>query len=137
MSILKQYQEVKDSFREYFIRYLMGEDFEESDLHDVDTYWIGWGSTLAINDYYVSFEDIKDIIEYSIPLDTWHDWYNYCLDDEYINLMSYVNIRQAWTHEDFVKFQEEQDRLRETPEYQAETEKRLQEIKDEFIKNIS
>jgi hypothetical protein len=51
--------------------------------------------------------------------------------------MSYVNIRQAGTHEDFIEFQKEQDRMRNSKEHQSETEKILQELKDKFIKDIS
>lgn len=136
MSILKQYQEVKDSFREYFIRYLMGEDFEETDLLDINIYWIANGSTLSINDYYVDLETIKDIIEHSIPLDVFHDWYWYSVDENRINLLNYINFRQAGSHEEYLAWNEEQDRIRNSHEYQEKAEKRLQEIKDDFLKNI-
>ena len=131
------YDDVKSVFREYFIQYFFAENFEEFIIQDNDIYWIGWGSTLAINDHYVDFETIKDIIEHSIPLNTYFDWYDYALDNEYINLMSYVNIRQSGTHEDFVKFQEEQDRMRNSPEFKEKLERQLKQMKDDFIKNIS
>jgi hypothetical protein len=51
--------------------------------------------------------------------------------------MSYVNIRQSGTHEDFVKFQEEQDRMRNSPEFKEKLERQLKQMKDDFIKNIS
>ena len=131
------YDDVKSTFREYFIQYFFWEDFEESDLNDIDTYWIGWGATLSISDHYVSFETIKDIIKLEIPLDIYFDWYDYSLDNEYINIESYFKIRCNGTHEDFLQFKKEQEERWNSVEHQAETEKILQELKDKFIKDIS
>jgi hypothetical protein len=136
-NLLTEYSKVKEMFRKYFIEYFMEDELEEDDFKRDDIYWIGGGSTLEINEYYVSFENIKDIIELDIPVATFHDWYNYVLDNEFINLESYFKIRGNGTHEDFVEFQEEQDRMRNSPEHKAETEKVLQELKDKFIKDIS
>lgn len=135
--ILTEYSKVKDMFREYYIRYFFAENFEEYVLNDPDIHWIGGGSTLAINDHYVSFEVIKDIIEFDIPVCTFFDWYDYSLDNDYVNIESYFKIRGKGTHEDFVEFQKEQDRKRNSPEYQAETEKIMQGLKDKYIKDIS
>lgn len=139
MQLLKQYQAVKDSFREYFIRYLMGDDFEENDLHDNDTYWIGDGSILAMNEYYVNLEDIKDIIEHSIPFDTFNDWYwdNVEMEWKTANLVNYFKIRWQWTHEDFLKLQERQEKMRNSPEFKEKLEQQLAQMKEDFIKNIS
>jgi hypothetical protein len=52
-------------------------------------------------------------------------------------LESYFKIRGNGTHEDFVKWEADQEAMRNSPEYQAETEKVLQELKDKFIKDIS
>ena len=136
-NLLTEYSKVKDMFREYFIQYFFAEEFEGFMIEDNDIYWIGWGSTLEINEYYVSFENIKDIIELEIPVATFHDWHNYVLDNDFINITSYFKIRGNGTHEDFVQWEADQEAMRNSPEHQAETEKILQELKDKFIKDIS
>lgn len=133
-TLLLKYRELQKELADWFYEYY----YEEKPEWREDYYWIAGGTVLGIGDMFVWLEEITEIIWCNIPLQSFHDWYWYCLEDEKnrINLVSYHRIRREGTHEYFLKFQEEQRILRETPEWKAEHKANLKAIYDKGIKDI-
>lgn len=70
----KQYREVVENYtREFCDRF----DFDYADTMDC---WIGGDYNMTeVGDMYISFENIREIIDNDIPYETWEAWYYYTL----------------------------------------------------------
>ena len=62
--------------------------FELEEDEEVDADWVNndIGSILEFANYYVSFSDILDCYKHKITKEQLFDWYDYCLQEPYINI---------------------------------------------------
>lgn len=138
--ILDNLDKSKKELAEFFYEYYFQEKPDEFD----DLYWIGWDSCLWVWDIFVNLDDIVEIIRHHIPREVFSDWYDYLLEQWYIdedirdrvNLFSYAKIRGDGTHENYLSFQKQQERIRATPEHKAQVEAELKKIWDEWLEKL-
>lgn len=140
MNTVQQYYKLKDDIRTDFIKYFYsdedGEDAYLDYLDDRDIYWIGNGNVLGISDIFINLEDIIYVLEHGIDRWILLDWYWETLENP-INLPSYIKIRADWTHEDFLIFQEHQEKKRNDPEYKAQVDAEMKKIWDEWVEKLN
>lgn len=139
MKIIKDYYKLKDNIRIEFIKYFYQDEEWEKDVYldyldDKDIYWLG--NILAISDAFFKLEDIIYVFEHKIDRWILLDWY-WEPNPDNVNLENYIKIRADWEHEDFLKFQEAQEKLRNDPEHQKKVEAELKKIWDEWIDRIN
>lgn len=139
MKIIKQYYKLKDDIRTEFIKYFYLDEEWEKDVYldyldDRDIYWL-W-NILFIADICLNLEDVIYCLEHNVGRWILLDWYWETLEDP-INLPSYIKIRADGAHDDYIKFQEAQEKLRNDPEHKAKVEAELKKIYDEGIAKIN
>ena len=64
-------------------------ELDEEDCEEgVEYYWVAddVGSIFEFADYYVNFSDVLDCYKHNITVHQYHNWYSYCLDNEFINI---------------------------------------------------
>lgn len=150
--IIAHLKHAKDLLAQWFCEYY----FEEEDSYDY--YWIGSsggsvsGCTLWVGDIFVDLDDIVDIMENDIPREVFMSWYSfrvewfdntYTWEDEFdtqiidkVNLKSYAKIRWEGTHDDYVAWNKEQERIRQTPEFKKQCEEDLKKITDKGMEEL-
>lgn len=125
MKLISNYYKLKQEVKEWFTKYYYEACY--SDYLD-DGYWIGNGDILWISDIFVSLENIIYLAEHQIPLDIFTDWYWYSVEEGVVNMQSYIKIRGTWDHDYFLSFQKEQEEKRKSPEFQKESQDRLEDM---------
>lgn len=141
MKLYSQIQKLKSDARTFFIKYWYEEDYADY-IDDPEVWWIWGGQTLWVGDIFVSLADIETIVRLDIKRDVFSDWYWHMVEnyesDLRINLENY-NARRTYgnTHEEIIKWQENEAKRRETPEYKAECEAQLKKLYDEGIERIN
>ena len=71
--------------------------FSEKYGHDVSPDdWVAGdvGGIICVGDYFINFDDIRLMMRKDIPFDTFLEWYDYCIDANYVGLSS-VNFK-SW-----------------------------------------
>lgn len=84
MKQINKWKILTNEITEIFIR----EYFEISEDEEVSYDWIGGdiGSIFEFADYFFSFADILDCYKHNINKEQLFNWYNYCLQEPYINI---------------------------------------------------
>lgn len=136
---LKLLQLAKDKLRKEFIEYWY-DDWKDY-LDDPDIYWIGNWCILACGDIFVSMEDMVTIFESKIPHEIFDSWYWHSVENDIdhrrINLWHYAQMRWACkTHQEILEDMDKEHKRRQTPEYIAETEGKLEEIRQKGIEEL-
>lgn len=64
------------------------EYFGISEDEDVDFEWIGSevGGVFEFADYFINFSDVLNCYKYKITKREFHEWYDYCTDNQYVNI---------------------------------------------------
>jgi len=129
------------NLQEELLRWMCKYYFEEPDEIDIrESYWIGGGTILWISDIFVNMEDIIYLATNNVPRDTFCDWYWHTVEnhDNHLrcNIQSYIKLRGDWTHEEFIKFQEDQHAKRQAPEYKKKVKEELEKSWDDGIAKL-
>lgn len=74
-TLKQRYEEIAEEYRKALIKQF----YPDGEMLCDDSYWVGdeIGGVLEIGDYYISYDDVRYIIDNNIDFTTWDDWYDY------------------------------------------------------------
>ena len=103
-------------------------ELSEEDIEDgIDYTWIGddTGFIFEFADMFIGFNDILDCYKHNISKEDFHNWYQYCLDNQFVNISLAKFILSP--EEKAKKETEDLQRLKENVDFaKKELEKALQ-----------
>lgn len=103
-------------------------ELDEEDCEEgVEHYWVAddVGSIFEFGDYYVNFSDVLDCYKHNITIQQYHNWYSYCLDNEFINISLAKFILSP------------EEKLKKEQKELADCKERLEYAKNEFHKLLN
>jgi len=87
MKRIEEWRKLTNKITEnWIIKYfeLFDEDFEDG----IDYTWVGddTGFIFEFADYYVNFSEVLDCYKHNVSKDQFHNWYEYCLENQFVNI---------------------------------------------------